>query len=255
MNEYLDSYNIISEDIKFVSNSLIRLKVLNALYEKPSNMKELATDTKLGYSSISGILHGLELKNLVYRKTNKYYLVNLLKLQVKNIQEFSVTVNLLDEIYNIIEGHAISEIPINSVNDMYLLGDSELMESDCINMDKIFNLIDDTLSQAKSARCILPIYHENINSRLNELISKGKFVEIKASESVFDVYIKNSQVKDLSKFKTKNNFLLIVTDNVMLLGLFRDNGFFDQNRLLASYSKDSLKWANNLFMYFKKRNK
>lgn len=251
----MDSYNIISEDIKFVSNSLIRLKVLNALYEKPSNMKELATDTKLGYSSISGILHGLELKNLVYRKTNKYYLVNLLKLQVKNIQEFSVTVNLLDEIYNIIEGHAISEIPINSVNDMYLLGDSELMESDCINMDKIFNLIDDTLSQAKSARCILPIYHENINSRLNELISKGKFVEIKASESVFDVYIKNSQVKDLSKFKTKNNFLLIVTDNVMLLGLFRDNGFFDQNRLLASYSKDSLKWANNLFMYFKKRNK
>lgn len=251
----MDSYNIISEDIKFVSNSLIRLKVLNALYEKPGNMKELATDTKLGYSSISGILHGLELKNLVYRKTNKYYLVNLLKLQVKNIQEFSVTVNLLDEIYNIIEGHAISEIPINSVNDMYLLGDSELMESDCINMDKIFNLIDDTLSQAKSARCILPIYHENINSRLNELISKGKFVEIKASESVFDVYIKNSQVKDLSKFKTKNNFLLIVTDNVMLLGLFRDNGFFDQNRLLASYSKDSLKWANNLFMYFKKRNK
>ncbi len=255
MNEYLDSYNAISEDVKFVSNSLIRLKVLKALYENPSNMKDLSIGTKLGYSSISGILHGLELKNMAYRKSNKYYLVNLVKLQIRNLLEFSVTVNLLEEIFNIVEGHDISKIPKKSVEDMHLLGDCELVESDCVDMDKVFNFIDDTLAQAKSTRAILPIYHESINYRLNDLAVKGKFVEIIVSKSVFDVYGRNSKVRNLSFFNDENNFLLIVTNERMLFGLFRENGFFDQNRLMVSDSQDSLKWANNLFMYFKKRNK
>ena len=255
MNEYLDSYNAISEDVKFVSNSLIRLKVLKALYENPSNMKDLSIGTKLGYSSISGILHGLELKNMAYRKSNKYYLVNLLKLQIRNLLEFSVTVNLLEEIFNIVEGHDISKIPKKSVEDMHLLGDCELVESDCVDMDKVFNFIDDTLAQAKSTRAILPIYHESINYRLNDLAIKGNFVEIMVSKSVFDVYGSNSKVRNLSFFNDENNFLLIVTNERMLFGLFRENGFFDQNRLMVSDSQDSLKWANNLFMYFKKRNK
>ena len=255
MNEYLDSYNAISEDVKFVSNSLIRLKVLKALYENPSNMKDLSIGTKLGYSSISGILHGLELKKMAYRKSNKYYLVNLLKLQIRNLLEFSVTVNLLEEIFNIVEGHDISKIPKKSVEDMHLLGDCELVESDCVDMDKVFNFIDDTLAQAKSTRAILPIYHESINYRLNDLAIKGNFVEILVSKSVFDVYGPNSKVRNLSFFNDENNFLLIVTNERMLFGLFRENGFFDQNRLMVSDSQDSLKWANNLFMYFKKRNK
>lgn len=255
MNEYINDYNTISEDVKFVSNSLIRLKVLKALYEKPSNMKELSVDTKLGYSSISGVLHGLELKKMVYRKSNKYYLVNFLKLQVKNILEFSITANLLDRIFNIVEGHEIDEIPKKSVEEMYLLGESELLESDCVDVDRIFNFIDDVLAKSTSVRAILPIYHENINFRLNELITQDKFVELNASESVFDVYDKNSKVRNLSLFKGKSNFLLIVTDEMMLFGLFRKNAFFDQNRLLISDSRDSLKWANKLFLYFKKRNK
>ena len=255
MNEYLDSYNAISEDVKFVSNSLIRLKVLKALYENPSNMKDLSIGTKLGYSSISGILHGLELKNMAYRKSNKYYLVNLVKLQIRNLLEFSVTVNLLEEIFNIVEGHDISKIPKKSVEDMHLLGDCELLESDCVDMDRVFNFIDDTLAQAKSTRAILPIYHESINYRLNDLAIKGNFVEILVSKSVFDVYGPNSKVRNLSFFNAENNFLLIVTNERMLFGLFRENGFFDQNRLMVSDSQDSLKWANNLFMYFKKRNK
>lgn len=255
MNEYLESYNAISEDVKFVSNSLIRLKVLKALYENPSNMKDLSLGTKLGYSSISGILHGLELKNMAYRKANKYYLVNLLKLQIRNILEFSVTVNLLGKIFNIVEGHDIGKIPRQSVEDLHLLGDAELLESDCVDMDKVFNFIDDTLARAKSTRAILPIYHESINHRLNDLAIKEKFVEIRVSKSVFDVYEDNSKVRNLSWFDGENNFLLIVTNERMMLGLFRQNGFFDQNRLLVSDSQDSLKWANNLFMYFKKRNK
>ena len=252
--EYVKNYNAISNDVKFVSNSLIRLKVLKALYEKPLNMKELATSTKLSYSSISSTLHRLELKDMVFRKSNKYHLENLLKLQMKNILELTGVVNLLEDIFNIIQGHVIDKIPEQSIEELHLLCEAVLLESDGVDVDKIYNFIEDVLVQANSARCVLPIYHEVFNFRLNDLILEGKFVEILASESVYEVYNKNSTAKYLSSFDGENNFLLIITNEIMVFGLFRDNGVFDQNRLVISRSRDSIKWANNLFRYFKKKN-
>ena len=78
----LEIYDSVSEDVKYVSNSIIRLRVLATLFEKPQNMKSLTEVTKLSYSSISSTLHGLELKNLVYRESNKYYLSNSLKTKI-----------------------------------------------------------------------------------------------------------------------------------------------------------------------------
>lgn len=254
-NEYLKSYNSVSEDVRYVSNSLIRLKVLKALYDKPQNMKELTNSTKLNYSSISGILHGLELKDMIYRKSNRYYLVNFLKLQMKNILELTSIINLLEEIFNLVEGHAIDRIPLQSVEEMYLLEDARLLESNSVDVDKIFNFIEDTFAQANSVRCILPIYHESFDFRLKDMILDDKFVEVKVSEAVFDVYNERLNARYLSSFEGKNNFLLIVTNEMMIFGLFRDDGIFDQNRLLISRSRDSLKWANNLFRYFKKKSK
>jgi len=40
----------------------------------------------------------------------------------------------------------------------------------------------------------------------------------------------------------------------MILGLFNQENMFDKNRIIISKSRDSLKWANNLFRYFKKIN-
>ena len=37
----------------------------------------------------------------------------------------------------------------------------------------------------------------------------------------------------------------------MILGFFKNNGDYDQNRILISSSEKSLKWANNLFKNFK----
>jgi predicted transcriptional regulator len=38
------------------------------------------------------------------------------------------------------------------------------------------------------------------------------------------------------------------------LGLFKNDGAYDQNRLLVSSSANSINWANDLFENFKKEN-
>ncbi|WP_405293340.1 helix-turn-helix transcriptional regulator [Methanobrevibacter sp.] len=258
MNEntkYLENYDFVSEDVKYIANSVIRLKILAALFEKPQNMKELSTNTKLGYSSISSIIHGLEVEDFVFRESNKYYLVNSLKALMKHILEVKEVVNLLNRVFNIVDGHVVDMIPEESVNELHLLENVELLESGGIDAYRIHDFIEDALSGAERVRCILPFYQLNINKKLNDLVRNGKVVEVMVSDEVFEIYEEKSESKYLYSFKQKNNFFLIVSDEVMIFGLFKENGYFDQNRLLTSKNQQCVFWANGLFRNFKKKNK
>ena len=252
---YLKNYDFVSEDIKFAANSIIRLRILSALFEKPQNMKDLADLTRLSYSSISSTLHGLELKEFVYRESNRYYLSNSLKVIIRHVLELKDVVNLLNRFFNIIEGHVVRMIPKKSVVELHMIGNSSLLESGGIDAYKIYNFIEDALVGADNVRCIMPFYHLDFNKQLNCLINEGKHVELLVSHEIFEIYEEKSESKYLSSFKIKNNFLLIVTDKMMILGLFKENGHFDQNRLLTSKNSEALKWADNLFKNFKKKNK
>ncbi|WP_458453661.1 transcriptional regulator FilR1 domain-containing protein [Methanobrevibacter sp.] len=254
-SKHVKYYNAVAEDVKFVAKSILRLKILNALYERPSDMKELTLRTNLNYSSVSTVLHSLELKNMVYRKSKKFYLVNSIKLQMKNIIELAIVINLLEEIFNIIQDHIVKKLPHESVIELHLLEQAKLIESHDGDADKIYDIIKLTLDEASSVRCILPVYYDEVNARLNNLEKEKKFVEIKVSNTIYSVYKQNSKVKYFSTFAGKNNFLLIITNDIMILGFFKKDQIFDKNRILISKSRDSLKWANNLFRYFKQINK
>lgn len=249
----LEIYDSVSEDVKYVSNSIIRLRVLATLFEKPQNMKSLTEVTKLSYSSISSTLHGLELKNLVYRESNKYYLSNSLKILMKTILEVKDVVNALEKFFNIIHDHIVDMIPNQSIVELYLMKDANLLESDGLDAYKIYNFIEEILIGAKNVMCIFPFFHIDFNQILNDSYKKGNNVEIIVSREVFEIYEEKSEVKYLSSFDAKNNFLLIVSEKIMILGLFRKDGQFDQNRLLVSKSEDSIKWGKNLFKYSKKK--
>lgn len=253
--EYVKQYDHVSEDVKFISNSLIRLKVLEILYENPKSMKELTDEIKVNYSTVSSTLHSLELKGMIYRKSNRYHLVNYIRLQMDNLLKLAITVNLLDEIFTIVEGHIVESIPRQSILDLYLLQDAELLESDGINVDVITDFIEEKVSDANCTIGILPVYYEGFNQKLNELVERDKFVEIIVSEGIIGVYEEKSEVKYLSSFRKENNFMLIRTNETMIIGFFRNDGNFDKNRILVSSSQNALDWADGLVKNFKKMNK
>lgn len=252
---YLENYDSISEEVKYLTKSLIRLKVLAILYNKPLAMKELNDSTGLSYSSISSNMHHLELGGHVYRYKNKYYLSNSTKLKIEEIVELGSIIKILNEFFNILDKHLVDMIPNQSVAELYLLGKANLIESDGIDVYKMYNYIEEVLTNAGEVKCILPFYHQYFNEKLNDLVDSKKKVEAIVPEVVIDIFEEKSKIKRLSTFKGEHNFLLIITDEVMILGLFKDDGYFDQNRLLTSRNEDSVLWAKNLFKNFKKENK
>lgn len=252
---YLKDYNSISEEIKYMANSLVRLKILATLYNHPSNMKDLNQNTGLIYSSISSNMHKLELEEHVFRESNKYHLSNSTRLKIEQILELGYLITLLNEFFNILDKHLVTMIPNQSIAELYLLGKANLMESDAVDVYRMYNFMETALNSAEEVKCILPFYYENFNDILNGLVENNKKVEVMIPENIFNIFQKKSKVNDVSSFDGENVFLLIVTDQLMILGLFKDDGFFDQNRLLTSKNSDSIRWANNLYENFKMENK
>lgn len=246
---YLENYDSIAEELKYISNSLIRLKILAILYKCPLNMKEMNDLTNVSYSSISSNMHGLELRGFVYRESNKYYLTNDMRMHINDVLELKNIIDLLNEFFNILDGHVIDLIPNESIAELYLLGKANLIESDGVDAYKIYNYIGSVLKNANSIRCVLPFYYKDFN----DLINEKKNVEILVPKNVLNIFEESLVIGDVKSFSGDDCFLLIVTDEVMLLGLFKENGYFDQNRLLTSKNEECLQWANNLFENFKNK--
>ncbi|WP_407374132.1 helix-turn-helix transcriptional regulator [Methanobrevibacter sp.] len=250
--EHIKNFDTIFEDVKFTANSLVRLKVLAALFDKPQNIKTISDKTGIGYSSVSSTIHDLELKNWVYRERNKYYLTTSTRVRIENVLELDQTLVIINEFFNILDGHLVDMIPNESVLELYLLGKAYLMESQGVDVYRIYKFIENSLSDSESVKCIMPIYYDPFFEVLNNLISENKDVEIYVPQNLLAIFEEKSGIKTLKPFDEIDSFLLIITDKSMILGFFMDNGFFDQNRVLTSKNKDSLIWANNLFENFKK---
>ncbi len=146
-------------------------------------------------------------------------------------------------------------IPNQSVAELYLLGNARIIESDGVDVYRIYKFIEDALDTAEEVKCVLPFYYEAFNDKLNDMAKNNKKVEMMVPFSLFEVFDEKSKIDNLSCFSGEKTFLLIITNELMILGLFKEEGYFDQNRLLTSKNSDSIRWANNLYENFKIENK
>ena len=245
--ECIEHLDTIFEVVKFTANSFVRLKVLATLYERPRNMKEMTDVTGLSYSSVSSTMHDLEIKGWVYREHNKYFLTNSAGVRIGNVLEMDKTLLLLNEFFNILQGHIVDRVPYESILEFHVLQTATLMESSGVDAYRTFHFIENCLYDAEFVKCVIPIFYEPYFDILSNIISVGNDVEIYVPEKLLNSFERKSGIECLKPFDESTSFLLIITDKVMILGFFMDNGYFDQTRILTSNNEDSLIWANNLF--------
>lgn len=250
-SECIKNFDTIFEDVKFTTNSFVRLKVLAVLFEKPRNMKEMTDTTQFSYSAVSSTIHDLENKNWVYRDHNKYFLTNSTKIRIGNILELDSMFSLIDEFFNILHGHIVDMIPVDSILDFKMLQTAVMMESSGVDAYRTYQYIQNCLKDAECVRCVMPIFYEPYFEVLSELISDEKDVEIYVPENLLNSFEIKSGIECLNPFDELDSFLLIITDKEMVLGFFMDNGYFDQTRILTSKNEDSLIWAMNLYKNLK----
>lgn len=248
---YLDNYEEISDEIKHITNSIIRLHLLFALFESNMTMKEINNFTGLSYSAISTNIHALESSGFISREGNRYFLSNDMEFYLKNLNEFNKTINILETFNNLFENHKVRGMPNDLIYDLHMIKDSNLLESSGINAYKINKIILKNIKKSNSLKAFIPINFQDLTDSIDELLVKDKKVELKIAKSIYKIFtdnidLENSNLK-INEIEKDFDFLLIIADKTIMFGLYRKDGSYDQNRILISQSPESLKWACKLF--------
>lgn len=260
ISKTIENYESISKDVKFLPKSMIRLKILENLYESPMNMKDINQETKFNYSAISNNMHILELGGYIYQENNKYFLSNSMRVIVGNMLQLDKLMCLLENISPICLDHAVQALPLDSINAFHCLSEVSLIESDGMNVYKTYDIIKNSISKSNHVNAILPFSYDEFNDSFNKLLSKNKKVHIISPRNIKEFLIKSFNVSDdnlkidFLGIEEIDSILLFCSDKKMILGFFKDDGTFDQNRLLVSTQGSCIKWANDLFNHFNEEN-
>lgn len=259
ISDTIENYEPVSKDIKFLPKSMIRLAILKTLYECPMNMRDVNHETKINYSAISNNMHMLELGGYIYQKNDCYFLSNAMWIYMANMLRLGELMSLLERIAPITQDHVVHSLPLGSIYNFHYLDDVNLIESDGLNVYKTYNLIEKAIMKSEYLNVILPFSYNNFNESINKLASKNKKIHLISPSDIREFILKNINASkaniqiDFLDFKENDYLLLFCSDKKMMLGFFKEDGGYDQNRLLTSTSDKCIEWANELFNNFKKR--
>lgn len=252
----------INDEIQFLAKSEIRLKILNELNDQPDNVRGLVKKTKITYSSVSSNITKLEQNNYI-RKINKQYHINpLAKIYLKTLMDFKKSVDIVNDYNTLWFKHNINQLSLESMRSITYLKNSELVETTPIDIYKTHNTIKQQLVESKNVKAIFPYLHPEYPKIIGKILKNNGSVELIIPKSIhkailtpIDVQLKKRALKKgklkIYSVTTDLNLYLTICDEEMSLGLFKNDGSFDQNRILISNDKKSHEWADELFKHIK----
>lgn len=258
----MDFKHDINNDIRFLAKSEIRLKILNELYKQPNNVRGVVKQTKFTYSSVSNNMGKLERNNHIKKINNKYYVTPMTSVYLKSLIDFKNSLETINTYAKFWDKHNIKQLSIDSVKNITDLKSSKLIEATPIEIFKTHNAIKKQIMDANRVKAIFPYLHPEYPKLIENVLKNDGSVELILPQSIFKILIfriNNNIRKEAIKtkrlkvynFKDHLNIYLTICDNNMALGLFKNDGSFDQNRILISNHNKSYIWAEKLFTHIK----
>ncbi len=256
--------NDINNDIQFLAKSEIRLKILSELNDEPNNVRGLVKKTNMAYSSISNNIGKLEKNNYISKVENKYHVNPMTEVYFKTLMDFKVSVDLVNEYEAFWYKHNLNQLSLASIKRITYLKNSRLVETTPVDIFKTHNTIKRHMLNSINVKAIFPYLHPEYPELIGKILSNEGTVELILPKSIFKELvfrinekvrkkaIKNGKLKIYS-FKKDLNLYLSICDETMSLGLFKNDGSFDQNRILISDDLKSHTWAEELFEHVKKQ--
>ena len=250
--------NYMKNDMMFIVKSEIRLKILTELIDKPQTIRQIVDNTKMAYSSVSNNLNKLEYKNHVIKENRVYTITPMTKIYFNQLMDFKKSIDVVENFDSFWYKHNIAYINDELIENITQLYESKLIETNPIDIYKTHDNIKNQLKISKNIRGILPYIHPDYPQLIENIMKNNGKVELIMQKNIFQGLIsqinpelkskciKNGSLK-IHILKNHLDIYLLICDESMNLGLFKNDGSYDQNRILNSNTKDSLVWANNLF--------
>jgi len=257
MRSFSETHDI----LKFIGKSEIRVKLMVVLSSKPLSMREINSKSLLSYSSISNNLNKLIGKDLVVKRNNLFFLTNLGYICIYTILDLRKSIRMIEDYLDFWNNHDVKPLFVSSLQDLSVLEDSELIIGSSVDIYKTHKEFKGIISNSTSLKVIFPYLHPDYPSLIKDLIDKEIMVEVIISEDILPRFIDMigySIAKDSFKkgilsikcLKQEVKLALAISPDSVAIGLFKNDGSFDQNMLLVSNEENAIIWANSLFDFY-----
>ncbi len=251
------------EDIKFLINSEIRLKILGCLYNYPASIKQIEAKTGYNYSSILDNINKLEQKKFIYSIEDKFFLYNKTKLKLTNVLYFNKSAKFLREQSDFLN-QSLLDIKVDAIKDLSALEGSKLIESNSTDLFKATGIFKRSLMGFKFLKGIFPYFHPEHDDIISYWIDNDCTVELilpgEVSEAVksfiIDYVPKSPGIKNrFVKLKPNDHDIQLaftVSDKCFVLTFYTKYGHFNQNSVLVSTNPEAITFGLKLFEEYEK---
>ena len=157
--------NDIDNDMKFLTKSEIRLKILNELNENPNSVRGLVKETEITYSSISNNISKLEKNDLITKVQNKYHITPMTEIYLKTLMDFKTSMDLVNDFDTFWNKHNLNQLSMNSIKCISDLKDSQLVETTPLDIYKTHDTIKNQITGSRNIRAIFPYLPPEMRAR------------------------------------------------------------------------------------------
>ena len=246
------------DDLKFLINSEIRLKILGCLYNSAASIKQIEEITNYSYSSILDNINKLEQKKFIYNIEDKFYLYNKTRMKLTNILYFNKSAKFLREKTDFLN-QSLLDIHSDAIKDLSSLENSKVIESTSVDLFKATETFQHSLMGFKFLKGIFPYFHPNHDDIISYWTDNDCTVELILPDEVSEA-VKNFIIDYVPKSPgIKNRFVKLkpndknielaftVTDKCFVVAFYTKNHQFNQNSVLVSTNEEAINFGLKLF--------
>ncbi|RLF46956.1 MAG: hypothetical protein DRN29_03780 [Thermoplasmata archaeon] len=266
MNDLYKIYEEIDEELKFLTTSGVRIKMLTSLLEAPKTSTQLKDEIGVGASTVIHSARDLEKEGLLIEKADGYHLTGAGKILAYKLIDVITTIRTVAGEKEFWINHDISDIPPELILKIGALANAKIIRDTPTNLMRGLSLYFKLIRKAKEMRGISSIFHPKFPDIIEKLAERGVEMEFVVTPNVFNTLTQSKYKKRLIGLLERDNFSLYlsekeiklaftVTDFVLSFALYFTDGNFDNSQDLISYEEEAIKWGRELFEYYKSKAK
>ncbi len=256
----IDSYDGVKEDLKFLTTSGVRVKLLISLNKENMTVDQLRSEFGYRTSTILPVIAELKSKDLIYQEDRHYCATPFGRLVSSKLIDFIETLHIFRTQERFWKNHESCTIPDLFFRNIGALVKSHIVADTPADLLATHRRFIKLLEGCKVIDGVSPFLHPDFPDIFKIFIEHEAAVRLVVTAPVLELMRERhaevlQQVGDMSNFSMRVieedvRVAFTVTEKILSLGFFRPDGTYDYNADLVSEDIAAIEWGKALFEYY-----
>lgn len=206
----VDSY----DKVRYLLSSELRLKMLRVLLESDMTLEGINEYIDKQDTNLLRTLKELQDINLVSLEDKVYSLTSAGYLVARNVMSVLDNWQTISKYSRCINYHSFKKFPLEFSRYMFMLDESERIESPSSDIYKTRRLYGEQLKDSTDLKIILPIYSQQyLKYILGTVKNNNADIQIITSRNIYEAINQSKFADDVKKYRHEGNVRIFVTED------------------------------------------